>query len=229
MVAPAPQREAAPPAGPSTRRRAPGCGQGTLSQGAVTLHSMLCGLDLDGVLCDLGPSVAARIADRFGVASHPSTWRSYDLRLLRLGVPEDRFGAFLDETFDDPSLYTSAPVCEGVGPALGALREAGWRLVGITARPSHLAEATTDWLARHGLPVEEVHHTVVGTKSEVARGLGVDAAVEDNPTEAELLAEVCESWLLDRPYNRAAPVARARRLTSWGDAVGRLCQLRLFA
>ena len=190
---------------------------------------MLCGLDLDGVLCDLGPSVAARIAERFGVASHPSTWRSYDLRLLRLGVPEDRFSAFLDETFDDPDLYAESPVCDGVAGALTELREAGWRLVGITARPTHLAAATKAWLARHGLPLDDVHHTVVGTKSEVARALCADATIEDNPTEAELLADVCDSWLLDRPYNRAAEVVRARRLSSWDDAVGRLCQLQLFA
>ena len=190
---------------------------------------MLCGLDLDGVLCDIGPSVAARIADRFGVASHPSTWRSYDLRLLRLGVPEDRFGAFLDETFADPGLYTGAPVCDGVPQALRRLREAGWQLVGITARPAHLAAATKAWLVRHRLPVDEVHHTAVGTKSEVARALGADATIEDNPTEAELLADVCDSWLLDRPYNRSAEVVRARRLSSWDDAVGRLSQLQLFA
>jgi len=190
---------------------------------------MLCGLDLDGVLCDLGPSVAARIAERFGVSSHPSTWRSYDLRHLRLGVPQDRFSAFLDETFDDPSLYTAAPVCEGAAPALAALRHAGWRLVGITARPPHLARPTVAWLAGHGLPVDEVHHTAVGTKAEVARRLGVSATVEDNPAEAELLADVCESLLLDRPYNRALPGGRARRVSCWDDAVGRLCQLRLFA
>jgi uncharacterized HAD superfamily protein len=190
---------------------------------------MLCGLDLDGVLCDLGPSVAARIADRFGVASHPSTWRSYDLRLLRLGVPEDRFSAFLDETFEDPDLYAGAPLCDGVRPALFALREAGWDLVGITARPPHLAGPTRAWLARHHLPVDEVHHTAVGTKSAVAFRLGADATIEDNPTEAELLADVCDSWLLDRPYNAASPVTRARRLASWDDAVGRLSQLRLFA
>jgi len=190
---------------------------------------MLCGLDLDGVLCDLGPSVAARIAARFGVASHPSTWRSYDLRLLRLGVPEDRFSAFLDETFDDPELYAAAPVCEGVAAALRELGRAGWDLVGITARPPHLAAATRAWMASHGLPVHEVHHTAVGTKSAVARALGADATIEDNPTEAELLADVCDSWLLDRPYNRASAVVRAQRLASWDDAVGRLCQLRLFA
>lgn len=190
---------------------------------------MLCGLDLDGVLCDLGPSVAGRIATRFGVSSHPSTWRSYDLRLLRLGVPEDRFSDFLDETFDDPSLYSAAPVCEGVAQALAELRRAGWDLVGITARPPHLARATRAWMAHHRLPVDEVRHTPVGSKSDVARELGADATIEDNPTEAELLADVCDSWLLDRPYNRASPVVRARRLSSWDDAVGRLCQLRLFA
>ena len=206
------------------QRRAEG-----LSHGAGSLWVVLCGLDLDGVLCDIGPSVAARIADRFGVASHPSTWRSYDLRQLRLGVPEDRFRTFLDETFDDPVLYTAAPVCEGVATALAGLRRAGWDLVGITARPAHLAGATKAWLAGHGLPVDEVHHTPAGTKSAVARMLGADATIEDNPTEAELLAGVCDSWLLDRPYNRSTPVVRARRLASWDDAVGRLCQLRLFA
>jgi len=190
---------------------------------------MLCGLDLDGVLCDLGPSVAARIAEQFGVASHPSTWRSYDLRLLRLGVPEDRFSAFLDETFADPGLYAVAPVCEGVAAALTGLRRAGWDLVGITARPPQLADATLAWLRRHGLPLTEVHHTPVGSKAGVARRLGVSVAIEDNPAEAELLAGVCESWLLDRPYNRDVALTAARRLHSWDDAVGRLCQLRLFA
>ncbi|HEX3622650.1 MAG TPA: hypothetical protein VHT97_10070 [Acidimicrobiales bacterium] len=190
---------------------------------------MLCGLDLDGVLCDLGPSVAARIADRFGVASHPSTWRSYDLRLLRLGVPQDVFSTFLDETFEDPSLYTGAPLCDGAAGALTELRAAGWRLIGITARPPHLAAATAAWLEQHGLPVEEVHHTPAGTKAAVARRLGATVTIEDNPTEAELLADVCESWLLDRPYNRAAEVLRARRASCWGDVVGHLRQLRLFA
>src|SRR5437868_363904 len=190
---------------------------------------MLLGLDLDGVLCDIGPAVAARIADRFGVASHPSTWRTYDLRLLRLGLPEARFHAFLDETFADTELYRAAPVADGAAAGVAALVRAGWRLVGITARAPHLAEATASWMVAHGLPLEAVHHTVVGGKSALGRSLGVDATIEDNPVEAELLADVCQSWLLDRPYNRDHPLSRARRLASWDDAVGRLCQLRLFA
>ncbi len=202
---------------------------GALSHAADTLWTMLCGLDLDGVLCDIGPAVAERIATHFGVASHPSTWRSYDLRLLRLGIPEDRFSAFLDETFADPDLYAEAPVVAGAAAGVAALRSAGWRLVAVTARAPHLAAVTSEWLARHRFPVESVHHTMVGTKAATAARLGAFASVEDNPAEAELLGSVCQSWLLDRPYNREYPLQRCRRLSSWDDAVGRLCQLRLFA
>ncbi|MFN2503790.1 MAG: hypothetical protein ABR540_06080 [Acidimicrobiales bacterium] len=190
---------------------------------------MLIGLDLDGVVCDLGPGLASRIADRFGVASHPDTWRTYDLRLLRLGLPEAPFQAFIEELFTDPALYAGAPVADGAAWGVSRLRSTGWRVVGITARPQHLADCTRDWLDRHGLSLEAVHHTPVGTKAEVAARLGALVTVEDNPHEAEKLAAVCQSWLLDRPYNRDYPVARARRLQSWDDAVGRLCQLQLFA
>ena len=190
---------------------------------------MLLGLDLDGVLCDIGPSVSQRIADRFGVASHPSTWRSYDLRRLRLGVPEAHFNEFLDSTFADPDLYHRAPLVEGVAEALATLVDAGWDLVGITARAPHLAEATTGWLAHHGLPVAAVHHAPLLGKAAVAEELRVLSVVEDNPEEAELLGEVCEAWLFDRPYNRDHVPVRSRRLMSWDDCVGRLCQLRLFA
>jgi hypothetical protein len=190
---------------------------------------MVIALDLDGVLCDLGPSVAARIADRFGVATHPSSWRTYDLRALRLGVPERSLSAFLDEVFDDPALYAEGALHEGASYGVRQLLDAGWHLVGITARPRHLAAVTCRWLARHGLALDAVHHTPVGTKAAVARRVGAVAAVEDNPVEADLLGAVCDSWLFDRPYNRDYPLERARRLQSWDDAVGRLCQLPLFA
>jgi uncharacterized HAD superfamily protein len=200
-----------------------------VSQPVGNLSNVLCGLDLDGVLCDLGPPVAARIARRFGVATHPAAWTRYDLRLLELGVPSEPFHAFLDETFGDPSLYAEASPAEGAAFGVAALREAGWDIVGITARPSHLADVTVTWLQAHGMALDDVHHATLGSKAEVARRLGVRATVEDNPEEAELLADVCESWLLDRPYNRRDALRRARRLRSWDDAVGRLCQLELFA
>ncbi len=190
---------------------------------------VLIGLDLDGVLCDLGPALAARIAERFNVTTHPSAWRTYDLRRLRLGLPEGRYQAFLDEAFDDPTLYEMASAVSGAASGMAQLQHAGWQLVGITARPAHLASITTRWLATQGLSLEAVHHTAVNEKSIVARDLGVQVTVEDNPEEAELLGEVCESWLFDRPYNRDHSPVLAKRVNSWDELVGRLCQLRLFA
>ena len=200
-----------------------------LSHPVDNLVGVLCGLDLDGVLCDIGAPVARRIAGRFGVATHPATWSRYDLRLLDLGLPEVNFTAFLEETFADPALYEEALPHHGACFAVAALRDAGWSVVGITARPEHLAPVTRTWLAAHGLILDQVHHTPVGTKALVARRLGVRTTIEDNPHEAELLGAVCESWLLDRPYNRDLTLRRSRRLRSWDDAVGRLCQLELFA
>src|SRR5215471_312004 len=99
-----------------------------LSHPPSTLASMRLALDLDGVLCDLGPGLAARIEDRYGLTVYPSTWHSYDLS--HLGLPEPAFRAFLDATFADPELYLAAPVCQGAAFALRHLRAAGWQLVG---------------------------------------------------------------------------------------------------
>ena len=200
-----------------------------MSYPLANLLAVLIGLDLDGVLCDLGPGVAARIASRFGVRTHPATWRTYDLRHLRLGVPEDRFNAFLDETFADPSLYLAAAPSVGAVAGVAALRAGGWEVVGITARPPSLRAATIRWLADRGLTLDAVHHTPVGTKAAVAARLGARASVEDNPAEAESLARVCSSYLFDQPYNRDAVPRAAVRIRSWDALVGRLCQLRLFA
>jgi uncharacterized HAD superfamily protein len=190
---------------------------------------MLVGLDLDGVLCDLGPGVAARIEREFGVVTHPAAWRQYDLRHLELGIPERAFVAFLDGVFADPSLYEAAPAHAGAVGGVACLLGAGWRAVGITARSEHLVDVTERWLRAQGLPLDGVIHTAVGTKHEVAQRLGVVATIEDNPTEAERLGHVCDSLLFDRPYNRDHMTVSCSRVLSWDDVVGRLCQLRLFA
>jgi uncharacterized HAD superfamily protein len=188
---------------------------------------MLLAIDLDGVVCDIGPEVAARVERRFGVACHPATWRSYDLG--HLGLPPSALRPFLDQVFADPALYQLAPPVPGVLSALGALGRAGWHLVGLTARSPHLADVTRWWLRRHRLVVDDVLHAPFLGKAEVAAALGVTAAIEDNADEAERLGQVCDAWLLDRPYNADHQPVHCRRVHSWEDAIGRLCQLPLFA
>lgn len=184
---------------------------------------VLLALDLDGVVCDLGPGVAARLHARFGVETHPATWHTYDLS--HLAVPGDELRPFLDETFADPALYETAPVCPGAAVGLRTLTDDGWTIVAVTARAPHLAGVTRRWLAAAGLPVDGVRHAPLLGKAAVASELGAAAAIDDHAAEAEALAAVCSSWLFSRPWNAAHAAHRCRRVASWPDAVGRLCQL----
>lgn len=187
------------------------------------VSGVLLALDLDGVVCDLGPGVAARLHARFGIETHPATWHTYDLS--HLAVPAGELRPFLEATFADASLYDGAPVCVGVGPGLRGLQRDGWAIVAVTARAPHLADVTRRWVASTGLPIDEVHHAPFLAKAEVAAALGAAAAIDDHPAEAELLAAVCSSWLFSRPWNVAHAPDRCRRVASWPDAVGRLRQL----
>lgn len=182
-------------------------------------------LDLDGVVCDLGPGVAARLQARFGLDTHPSTWHTYDLS--HLAVPGNELRPFLEATFADASLYDSAPVCEGARRALAVLCDDGWTVVAVTARSPQLAAVTRAWIAAAGLPVDDVRHAPLLAKADVAAALGAVAAIDDHPGEAESLAGVCSSWLFSRPWNAAHVPARCRRLVSWPDAVRRLRQLAI--
>ncbi|HET7651528.1 MAG TPA: hypothetical protein VFK42_00730 [Acidimicrobiales bacterium] len=184
---------------------------------------MLLALDLDGVVCDLGPGVAARLHARFGLDTHPSTWHTYDLS--HLAVPGEELQPFLSATFDDPALYESAAVCSGARHALGALCDAGWTAVAVTARSPHLAPVTRSWIAAMRLPIDDVRHAPLLGKAQVAASLGAVAAIDDHPDEAESLASVCASFLFSRPWNAAHLPSRCRRLASWPDAAGRLRQL----
>jgi uncharacterized HAD superfamily protein len=206
-----------------SRSPAPGAPPTFLSHPLGSVVVVLLALDLDGVVCDLGPGVAARLHARFGLDTHPSTWHTYDLS--HLAVPGEELQPFLSATFDDPALYESAAVCSGARHALGALCDAGWTAVAVTARAPHLAAVTRSWIAAMQLPIDDVRHAPLLGKAEVAASLGAVAAIDDHPDEAESLASVCSSFLFSRPWNTAHVPSRCRRLASWPDAAGRLRQL----
>ena len=195
-----------------------------LSHPLGSLRVVLLALDLDGVVCDLTAGLAARLRARFGVDDDPATWSAYDLSHLEARVPSGELRPFLDATFLDPGLYSSAPACDGAVQGVSALVEAGWSIVAVTARPLSLAAVTRSWLSSIGLPVDDVRHAPFLRKAAVVASLGCAAAIEDHPDEAELLGGVCEALLFDRPWNAGHHPSRCRRVSSWDDAIGRLCR-----
>jgi uncharacterized HAD superfamily protein len=118
----------------------------------------------------------------------------------------------------DP-LFTSrlAPMPRMI-TALRRLREEGYRVRVITARPENVRHATARWLHRHGVAdcVEGITCVEGGlAKAPLARELGCAAFIEDNHATAEAIgAAGIRSYLLDAPYNRM-PAERSIRVHGW--------------
>lgn len=125
----------------------------------------------------------------------------------------------------DPAFAGRLAPIPHMAEALRHLRQAGYQLQVITARPACVRGATRRWLARHGVAdcVDEIHcveQTI--DKLDVAQKLGCDAFVEDNHATAEALGAIgVHSYLLDAPYNRL-PTQHSVRVRDWQELLGDL-------
>lgn len=87
--------------------------------------------------------------------------------------------------------------------AIRVLHQRGWEIHIITARPTEVYEATTEWLQIQGVGhfITAVHCT--DNKAPLAQELGCLAFVEDNLRTAEKLGTLgLRSYLIDASYNR---------------------------
>ncbi len=187
------------------------------------LKTFVC--DLDGVVVDLRPSIEVAVTAALGSLGGGEF--GYDFAGLPLDEAARR--RLFSRVFDDPATYDAAAPVPGASEALHRLVGWGWSVVGVTARPRHLRTCTRKWLDREGLPIERVIHTAVGNKAQVAVALGAHAAVEDRADEAELLADVCRSFLFSQPHNQNVAAGRAERVTGWHDLLSRIGQLTFWA
>lgn len=183
-------------------------------------------VDFDGVVADISAGVCERIAEAFGFEAPLASWTTYDFSHLPL--PKPRRKKLMNEIFSDREIYAQASPIPGALEALCLLDCWGWKIHAVTARSLHLREVTRRWARSHDLPLTSIIHTKALLKMHAARELKVVAAIEDNPAEAELLAGVCESWLLDQPYNASHRSSRVKRAKTWSCLVNNVSQMRLF-
>ncbi len=116
------------------------------------------GIDIDGVLTDEGERENSiwlqkmnELFDREIILKE----YTYDLRKA-FGLTEQELNHFLEIKL--PEVYAN------VGPALGAketldeLHQAGHNLILITARNEIFRDLTENWLEKHQIPYNELHH-----------------------------------------------------------------------
>ena len=119
---------------------------------------MRLGIDLDGVVCDFNAGWMQLHMAEFGSELKPEmvvTWNS----LHELGGFADMqaFWRWAQATEDRPSIFRHLEPFPDALETLHALRDAGHRIVILTAKPRWAIPDTLRWIADHELPTEEIH------------------------------------------------------------------------
>ncbi len=119
---------------------------------------MRLGIDLDGVVCDFNAGWMQLHMAEFGSELKPEMVVSWD-NLHELGGFADMpaFWRWAQATEDRPSIFRHLEPFPDALSTLHALRDAGHRIVILTAKPRWAIPDTLRWIADHELPTEEIH------------------------------------------------------------------------
>jgi hypothetical protein len=179
-------------------------------------------VDIDGCVANFWEGV-------IGYFGPPDVMGAYSLEEAYPMISQDK----LDYWLGLPTTYSKLRPVEGARKGISRLVEAGWDAHYVTARPSHLYIDTLGWLEEYGfLPKytddssygRNLAHVIHNGSKLITFKVhgGFAAVVEDNLSNAQELAEVCELvFLYDWPYN-SGPTRGAIRVANWDEIVERL-------
>lgn len=174
------------------------------------------GCDLDGVIGDIVLQLV-----RFSRSEH-------HIHLSRKQIVSENIETCtsirrdqLHGLFENREFFRTLPVVPRTRESLSKLKAAGFSIHIVTDRfwYSGIHEDTTDWLNRHRIPYDSVVFARKAAKSDVAQRLRVQYFIEDQLSNARLLAPFCRVLLLDRPYNQGETPHQVTRAFNLKDAV----------
>ena len=172
---------------------------------------MRLGIDLDGVVCDFNAGWMQLHMAEFGSELKPEMVVSWD-NLHELGGFADMqaFWRWAQATDDRPSIFRHLEPYPDALATLHALRDAGHRIVVLTAKPHWAIPDTLRWIADHELPTEEIHIRYR------KYGIDCDVYLDDSPIVLPELvrhrptAAICR---MVRPWNE--PVDGTAEIADW--------------
>jgi uncharacterized HAD superfamily protein len=178
------------------------------------------GCDLDGVIGDI-----VRQLVRFSRRQHVSMTRknivSEDIETCT-PIRRDQ----LQSLFENVEFFRTLPVIPRARESLSNLKAAGCAIHIITDRfwYNGINEDTTNWLKRHRIPFDSVVFARKSEKHGMAEKLKVQYFIEDQLSNARLLAPLCRVLLLDRPYNQGEIPDQVKRVDSLREAVAQIVE-----
>lgn len=170
------------------------------------------GVDIDGVLADYPRSFVDFINKELGTDYTMDTVDSYDIYEC-LGISTE-LGVKLKDRYRQTGQKRFIPVCEGAKEMLTWLREQGYKIMLLTARPyqeyKRIFADTLEWLDKNELPYDSI---IFDEKKEerLIKEFGKDRIeffiddVASNANNISRLGVPC--YLVTRPYNKGAKLA----------------------
>jgi uncharacterized HAD superfamily protein len=181
-------------------------------------HLALC-CDLDGVLGDVVQQVVRFSRRQHGISMTRKHIVSEDIETCAPIKKEQ-----LHSLFHNRDFFRSLPVFPHARRELLNLKELGYEIHIVTDRFWYegIREDTNEWLATHRIPFDSAVFARKSEKHDVAERLGVQWFIEDQLSNARLLAPLCRVLLLDRPYNQGETPDRVSRVKNLREAVARV-------
>lgn len=189
-------------------------------------NDKIVGVDIDGVLADYPRSFVDFINDELGTNYDISQVDSYDIYGC-LGIPKAQ-GIELKDKYRQSGQKRYIPVCNGAKAMLQGLRDRGYKIMLLTARPyqeyKRMFADTMEWLETNELPYDSI---IFDDKKEerLLREFGKDRIeffIEDYASNANKISDLgVPCYLISRPYNTkkklAAGVKRVQKLEEIND------------
>lgn len=168
-------------------------------------------VDLDGTLADFPTGFLTWLADLsrsgwYGESVPNPDYRSLSIEQV-LGQPYHKYWTY-KQRFEETGGYGKLPALNDALNFVVRLQSQGWNIVVTTARPASIKRVWHDswrWLRDNGIEIDRLE--MLGTDrvllAEHYRKKGHPIlAMDDDPTIALRLADVCPVLLRDYPYNQ---------------------------
>ena len=182
-------------------------------QDIIDSNDKIVGVDIDGVLADYPRSFVEFINQELGTNHNPDEVKNYDI-YEELGI-DTELGVKLKDKYRQSGQKRYIPVIDGAKEMLEGLREDGYKIVILTARPykkyNRIFPDTMEWLKKNGL----VFDAIIFDEEKEERLLKefgtnrVEFFIDDVVKNANAISNLGGKCLLvDRPYNQGADLKK---------------------
>lgn len=118
-------------------------------------------------------------------------------------------------------VYEEAKLLPDVLETIEMLEHRGYNVYFVTARDTKIDSITKKWIEKNGMNPDRVISLGTKNKVNIAKKLGCDVFIEDDPGNIEqLLSAGFEVIALDTNYNKGVAGERLTRVSNWEEIMG---------